>query len=145
MIILRLTIKPQYLLSVQKESFFPCLKTKEYVSMKTLHIQSVLFENSVHRCTVNILMWLCKVLHQTPYIKEQPIFCQHPIYRDNLKQLTDITVIIWNIGTDRSEQTVQTKIRLLLKEQSDQCLLCLLFCLHLLNAILPCKIQLFHL
>ena len=55
------------------------------------------------------------------------------------------TVIIWNIGTDRSEQTVQTQIRLLLKEQSDQCLLCLLFCLHLLNAILHCKIQLFHL
>ena len=57
-----------------------------------------------------------------------------------------ITVIFWNIGTDRSEQTVQTQIRLLLlEEQSDQCLLCLLFCLHLLNAILHCKIQLFHL
>ena len=54
-------------------------------------------------------------------------------------------VIILNIGTDRSEQTVQTQIRLLLKEQSDQCLLCLLFCLHLLNAILHCKIQLLHL
>ena len=55
------------------------------------------------------------------------------------------TVIIWNNGTDRSEQTVQTQIRLLLEEQSDQCLLCLLFCLHLLNSILHCKIQLFHL
>ena len=55
------------------------------------------------------------------------------------------TVIILNIGTDRSEQTVQTQIRLLLKEQSDQCLLCLLFCLHLLNTILHCKIQLFQL
>ena len=41
------------------------------------------------------------------------------------------TVIILNIGTDRSEQTVQTQIRLLLMEQSDQGLLCLLFCLHL--------------
>ena len=40
------------------------------------------------------------------------------------------TVIILNIGTDRSEQTVQTQIRLLLMEQSDQGLLCLLFCLH---------------
>ena len=39
-------------------------------------------------------------------------------------------VIILNIGTDRSEQTVQTQIRLLLMEQSDQGLLCLLFCLH---------------
>ena len=55
------------------------------------------------------------------------------------------TVIILNIGTDRSEQTVQTLIRLLLKEQSDQGLLCLLFCLHLLNTILHCKIQLFQL
>ena len=53
------------------------------------------------------------------------------------------TVIILNIGTDRSDQTVQTQIRLLLMEQSDQCLLCLLFCLHLLNTILHCKIHLF--
>ena len=50
-----------------------------------------------------------------------------------------------NIGTDRSEQTVQTQIRLLLMEQSDQGLLCLLFCLHLLNTILHCKIQPFQL
>ena len=55
------------------------------------------------------------------------------------------TLIILNIGTDRSEQTVQTQIRLLLMEQSDQGLLCLLFCLHLLNTILHCKIQLFQL
>ena len=55
------------------------------------------------------------------------------------------TVIILNIGTDKSEQTVQTQIRLLLMEQSDQGLLCLLFCLHLLNTILHCKIQLFQL
>ena len=55
------------------------------------------------------------------------------------------TVIILSIRTDRSEQTVQTQIRLLLMEQSDQGLLCLLFCLHLLNAILQCKIQLFQL
>ena len=54
------------------------------------------------------------------------------------------TVIILNIGTDRSEQTVQTQIRLLLMEQSDQGLLCLLFCLHLLNTILHCEIQLFQ-
>ena len=55
------------------------------------------------------------------------------------------TIIILNIGTDRSEQTVQTQIRLLLMEQSDQGLLCLLFCLHLLNTMLHCKIQLFQL
>ena len=56
-----------------------------------------------------------------------------------------VTVIILNIGTDRSEQTVQTQIRLLLMEQSDQGLLCLLFCLHVLITILHCKIQLFQL
>ena len=33
----------------------------------------------------------------------------------------------------------------ILKEQSDQGLLCLLFCLHVLNTILNCKIQLFQL
>ena len=38
---------------------------------------------------------------------------------------------IVSIGTDRSEQTVQTQIRLLLREQSDQGLQCLPF--HLLH------------
>ena len=61
------------------------------------------------------------------------------------KNFKDITVMILNIGTDMSEQTVQTQIRLLLMEQSDQGLLCLLFCLHLLNTILHCKIQPFQL
>ena len=60
-------------------------------------------------------------------------------------KMCPFTVIILNIDTDRSEQTVQTQIRLLLMEQSDQGLLCLLFCLHLLNTILHCKIQLFQL
>ena len=60
-------------------------------------------------------------------------------------RLNVYTVIILYIGTDRSEQTVQTQISLLLMEQSDQGLLCLLFCLHLLNTILHCKIQLFQL
>ena len=55
------------------------------------------------------------------------------------------TVIILNIGTDRSGQTVQIQIRLLLMEKSDQGLLSLLFCWHLLNTILHCKIQLFQL
>ena len=36
--------------------------------------------------------------------------------------------------TDRSVQTVQTQIRLLLEEQSDQGLHCLQFPLHLLDA-----------
>ena len=40
------------------------------------------------------------------------------------------TVMIPSFRTNKSEQTVQTQIRLLLEEQSDQGLHCLLFCLH---------------
>ena len=48
------------------------------------------------------------------------------------------TVQILCIGTDRSQQTVQTKIRLLLKKQSDQGLRCLPFHQHLLDALMQC-------
>ena len=53
-----------------------------------------------------------------------------------------ITVQILCIGTDRSQQTVQTKIRLLLKKQSDQGLHCLPFHQHLLDALMQCYIKL---
>ena len=53
------------------------------------------------------------------------------------------TVQILCIGTDRSQQTVQTKIRLLLKKQSDQGLRCLPFHQHLLDALMECYIKLF--
>ena len=53
-----------------------------------------------------------------------------------------VTVQILCIGTDRSQQTVQTKIRLLLK-QSDQGLHCLPFHQHLLDALMQCYIKLF--
>ena len=46
-----------------------------------------------------------------------------------------ITVMIQSFRTDRSGQTVQTQIRLLLEEQSDQGLHCLLFHLHLFDEI----------
>ena len=49
--------------------------------------------------------------------------------------LTHITVVILSFGTDRSRQTVQTQVRLLLEEQSDQGLHCLLFHLHLFEEI----------
>ena len=53
------------------------------------------------------------------------------------EQITGITCDIFNdslsFRTDRSGQTVQTQIRLLLEEQSDQGLHCLLFYLHLLD------------
>ena len=46
------------------------------------------------------------------------------------------TIQILCIGTDRSQQTVQTKTRLLLKKQSDQGLRCLPFHQHLLDEML---------
>ena len=46
------------------------------------------------------------------------------------------TVMILNFQTDRSGQTVQTQIRLLLEEQSDQGLHCLLFHLRVLTKYL---------
>ena len=54
------------------------------------------------------------------------------------------TVQILCIGTDRSHQTVQTKVRLLLKKQSDQGLRCLPFHQHLLDALMQCYIKLFY-
>ena len=54
------------------------------------------------------------------------------------------TVKILCIGTDRSQQTVQTKIRLLLKKQSDQGLRCLPFHQHLLDALMQCYIKFFY-
>ena len=49
--------------------------------------------------------------------------------------LTAYTVITLSFRTDRSGQTVQTQIRLLLEKQSDQGLHCLLFHLHLFYEI----------
>ena len=46
-----------------------------------------------------------------------------------------ITIMILNFRTDRTVQTVQTQIRLLLEEQSDQGLHCLLFNLHVFDKI----------
>ena len=46
------------------------------------------------------------------------------------------TVMILSFRTDMPGQTVQTQIRLLLEEQSDQGLHCLPFCLHRLDSLL---------
>ena len=54
------------------------------------------------------------------------------------------TVMILGFRTDRSGQTVQTQIRLLLQEQSDQGLHCLQFPLHLLDALFYGKSILFN-
>ena len=55
-----------------------------------------------------------------------------------------VTIQILCIGADRSQQTVQTKIRLLLKKQSDQGLRCLPFHPHLLDALMQCYVKLFY-
>ena len=47
-----------------------------------------------------------------------------------------VTVIFLSFRTARPEQTVQTQIRLLLEEQSDQGLHSLQFPVHLLDALL---------
>ena len=46
-----------------------------------------------------------------------------------------VTVMILSFRTDRPGQTVQTQIRLLLEEQSDQGLHCLPFRLHHLDSL----------
>ena len=66
---------------------------------------------------------------------------QQVIHELGIKQYT---VKILCIGTDRSQQTVQTKIRLLLKKQSDQGLRCLPFHQHLLDALMQCYIKFFY-
>ena len=49
------------------------------------------------------------------------------------------TVMILRFRTDWSGQIVQTQIRLLLEEHSDQCLHYLQYCLHLLDTLLYVK------
>ena len=51
--------------------------------------------------------------------------------------------MIVSFWTDRSGQTVQTQIRLLLEEKSDQGVHCLQFCLPLFDALLYAKATLF--
>ena len=50
-----------------------------------------------------------------------------------------LTVMILSVQTDRCGQTVQTQIRLLLEEQSDQGLHCLQFRLHLYGKAISFK------
>ena len=52
--------------------------------------------------------------------------------------------MILSFRTDLSGQIVQTQIRLLLEEQSDQGLHYLPYCLHILNALLYGKTSFFH-
>ena len=64
--------------------------------------------------------------------------------RPSANLLSEYTIQILCIGTNRSQQTVQTMIRLLLKKQSDQGLRCLPFHQHLLDALMQCYIKHFY-
>ena len=55
-----------------------------------------------------------------------------------------LSVKILNIGACMSEQNNVDSDQTALKEQSDQDLHCLPFFLHLLEALLQCKIKLFY-
>ena len=66
--------------------------------------------------------------------------------RKKIKQIKDkqkTMVMILNFRTDRSGQTVQTQIILLLEEQPDQGLHCLLFHLHVFDKIPSGLVSLF--
>ena len=58
-------------------------------------------------------------------------------------QLQSVTVMILSFRTDWSGQTVQTQIRLLLEEQSDQGLHYLHYYLHLMDALFDGKTSVF--
>ena len=62
----------------------------------------------------------------------------------NYNALLYYTVNIQSLRTDRSGQTVKTQIRLLLEEQSDQGLHCLVFHLHFFDKISNGLVSLFE-
>ena len=72
--------------------------------------------------------WDQNLMSNEPILHDQYIFERIKSHRWRFLRwkLWD-TVMMWSIGTDRSEQTVQNQIRLFHKEQSDQGRLCLLF------------------
>ena len=89
-------------------------------------------------------MWPDRVSNPGPLTYESgalPTVLCGPACKNDSK--TSCTVQILCIGTGRPQQTVQTKIRLLLKKQSDQGLRCLPFHQHLLDALMQCYIIFF--
>ena len=117
-------------------------------------------KNEIHSLTIQSTLSLTRISQSTflyPMIQLEYIscFCLHFYsYYCNLlisqskflgpENLLQDTVQILCIGTDRSQQTVQTKIRLLLKKQSDQGLHCLPFHQHLLDVLMQCYIKIFY-
>ena len=88
---------------------------------------------------VNMHIYISKDENKTIYINFKMhlmlFFCF-----DNTAYFTILTtVMILSFRTDMPGQTVQTQIRLLLEEQSDQGLHCLPFRLHSLDSLLYCR------
>ena len=111
--------------------------------------------NNYYACSLSMIHSMTKYTDQqkksisksSPIILEMPVNKQGWNKHDHFHPDTETcinTVQILCIGTDRSQQTVQTKIRLLLKKQSDQGLRCLPFHQHLLDALMQCYIKLFY-
>ena len=70
-----------------------------------------------------------------PQLSEADTSLEYPqlVYLWRFYKNNPYTLMIQSFRTGRSGQTVQTQIRLLLEEQSDQGLHCLLFYLHLFD------------
>ena len=78
-----------------------------------------------------LFLFYCKLKSATAEHANQTASVKADIFMSKLL----CTVMILSFRTDRFGQTVQTQIRLLLEEQSDQGLHCLLFHLHLFSEI----------
>ena len=93
-------------------------------------------------CTAERPMYLTSILVDRIIILIYPTHIFNTIIPKAVRM--ERTVKILCIGTDRSQQTVQTKIRLLLKKQSDQGLRCLPLHQILLDALMQCYIKLYQ-
>ena len=99
----------------------------EYLEYATLLETAAAQEDPVDR----MMVWLTYLLFYHKYNTVESV----PDIPVN-HQITKYTVMTLSFRTDMPGQTVQTQIRLLLKEQSDQGLHCLPFRLHCLDSLL---------
>ena len=103
-----------------------CLQIQLFLSLVIRVNTHLLFQ--IYNCSVSQKNCLIYDLKRLKPACKSDDFC--------FVSVSTCTIKILSIGTDRSEQTVQTQIRLLLKEQSDQGLHCLPCNLHLLDSLL---------
>ena len=86
-----------------------------------------------------LILWFYWVYQQFRFLlrNKNSHFTHNEVWRSSLSQSFKIstTVMILSFRTDRPRQTVQTQIRLLLEQQSDQGLHCLPFRLHRLDSL----------